>query len=137
MKLTKNQAPWLSANGQYPVILWGEERQPSAKMGQALLDQATLLEHLVKQADEGEINEANLRLQDSLPQSMLDFLPDKLLNDPATPYQLMEHPAEMGTNFQEWKSGLQEALEGQSATPEEARQAFEELTLGSYLDLIL
>ena len=138
MELNVHQKPWMSADQKYLAILW-IDRQPliPTNREQMLLDQSSLLEQLIEQASPGEVQEANLQLQDGLPQTMLDFLPQNLLEDPETPVRIMMNPAEEGTNFQEWKAGLQEALEGNPATPEETKQVFKELTLGSYLDLIL
>ena len=67
---------------------------------QFLLDQAELLSALVSEANEGEIKDANRRIQDGLPEYGADYLPNGLLNNPQTPLALIwTYPAEPGTTL--------------------------------------
>ena len=136
MKLN-GKTPWAPSDHPEYLSLVRRGNKPPKVTDGLLMSQVNLLSDLVAQANEGEIKDANNRLEDSLEQEFLISLPDLLLNSPSTPYQLMFNPAIEGSVLQQWKAGMWQALKEKPMPKEEAKLQAESLTLESYLSNLL
>lgn len=137
MKLKESDQVWVPADlDQYLLVLPKGEamaRDPDL----FLQDQARLLRRLVAEASDTEIDQANLRLSENLPQSESLWLPSDLLRNPATPGGLMGNPAELGSQLHQWKEGVAAALKMPSLPAAQARKLAEGLSLESFLSRLL
>lgn len=105
-----------------------------------LLKTAEMFSRLVQEASPAEIEDANNRIRDNLPDEEQTWLPPGLLDDPKTPRALMMNPASEGSNLHEWKTAVRDALaEGDlELMPQpEARELAKELNLEVFLSRFL
>lgn len=102
-----------------------------------LLEQVKLLKRLVAEANEGEIQDANRRLELNLQQEELVNLPGDLLDDPKTPNVLLVMPAALNYPLADWKAGMEDAIKLPPMPEIEAREEAENLSLESFIGRIV
>lgn len=137
MKLSDSMKPWApSGRPDYLCLLKGRNQHPRDREA-FLSNQAELLAELVRQADQGEVEQANRLLQDRLPAEQLDYLPPDLLNNPKTALQLLHHPAVEGGKLHRWKAGADQLLMSNPMSKAQAQKEAAELNLGTYLSRLL
>lgn len=136
MKLTSNDKVWCPAeHPEYLCVLKPNQNPPkSAEL--LLVEQVILLRRLVKEANEGEIRNAN-RMLDNLPEENWINLPLKQFNDPRTANVLLVMPAEINGLLAEWKAGMEEAVKLPPMSEKEATEEAESLSLESFLSKLL
>jgi hypothetical protein len=137
MKLTDNDKPWCPVDKPQYLCLLKPGQQPPKSAESLWLEQAELLERLVKEANEDEIENANRIVDDNQTAEMLINLPLKKFNDPRMPRVLLGQTSEPGSIFGDWKEGLAEAVKLPPMSEKEATEEAESLTLESFLGRIL
>jgi hypothetical protein len=91
------------------------------------------LRALLSEASAGEIETANNRLNDMLPDEFKLTLPLGMLDDPRTPSLLLHNPALSDSNLTEWRASLPEALKFPPMPDGEAAMLWWEASLESFL----
>jgi hypothetical protein len=136
MQLTDNDRVWAPEDSPDYLTVFPASRQRPTNRQDFLDLQVAMLRRLLAEANKGEKADANRRL-DYLPQEALDFLPSKLADDPRFPAYLFNNPAVEGSPLQEWKAGVEEALQQPQMSDSEALELAQELSLESYLSRVL
>ena len=135
--LLNNRKPWAPEDRPNYLCLLSSSQHSPKNREEFLLCQSTLLSLLIDQANEGEIDDANNRLEDSLEQEFLISLPDQLLRSPSMTYLLMFNPAIEGSPLDEWKTDLYDLLDLPPMPEEQALEEAKLLDLESYLGRLL
>ena len=128
MKLNANDKFWAPVDNPRYLLVIPAGRQEPQNRNQFLAANLQMLQRLQAEAGEEEIQEANQVLR-QLETEVLDWMPDKLLNDPRTLELLTSLPLEYGSHLYEWKAGVEEALKQPRMLETEAREEAETLTL--------
>lgn len=121
---------------RYLLVLRQNQRPPKTR--QEFLDlHADLLARLVDEADNRELGEAGAHLENNLETEVLDWLPDQLFKDPKTVPLLHSLQLVEGSPLHEWKTEVDETLQGPEMPEAEARREAESLTLPVRLNQML
>jgi hypothetical protein len=129
MKLNANDKLWAPKDDpRYLLVLRKEQPNPTTK-AQFLEANVDLLERLQKEADPEETDLANQILQNSLEWEVRQWLPPALFHSPKTPRLLLSLPLVEGSQFHEWKGGVEDALVAPAEDPETALKEAEQLDL--------
>lgn len=139
MHLKDTEIVWIPKDQPDLLLVMNKGHKPPRDQEMFLLKSADLLARLVREASPAEIEDANRRLRENLPEEEQTWLPPDLLDDPATPRALFNNPASLGSRLHEWKETVEEAMSGNlELIPQpEARPMAEELSLESYLSRFL
>ena len=128
MKLNANDKIWAPVDNPRYLLVIPEGRPVPQNRNQFLAANLQMLQRLLEEAGEEEIQEANQVLR-QLETEVLDWMPDKLLNDPRTLELLTDLTPVDGSPLKEWKAGVEAALKEPRMLETEARQEAETLTL--------
>ena len=129
MKLNPNDRPWAPEdNPRYLLILKKDQPNPQTRK-QFVAANVLLLERLQEEAGPEEIALANRILENRLETEVLDWLPPGLFQNPQTPWMLLNLQLVEGSPIHEWKTSVDDLLEGQEMAPEEAQAEAKALTL--------
>jgi len=133
-----NDETWWAPEGHMEYLCALKRTQNPPKTAELLLlEQVKLLKRLVAEANEGEIQDANRRLELNLQQEELVNLPGDLLDDPKTPNVLLVMPAALNYPLADWKAGMEDAIKLPPMPEIEAREEAENLSLESFIGRIV
>lgn len=119
------------------LLLLKPGEHPPRNKDAFLMTAAQTLRLLVAEATPEEIEQANNRLRDLLPEEFQIGLPCSLLEDRRTPDLLYLNPFVEGTNFVDWKNEIPDALTLPSMPQDEADSEWAMHSLESYLSPLL
>lgn len=133
MKLKPNERAWAPKDNPELLLILGPNQQPPRTQEAYLLQAVETLRRLVEDADPEEVEAANNRLRDSLPQEEQMGLPPAMLEDKSTARSLLLQPASLGSRLHELKMEAKSAVKEEPMDQEEANQEAAEMSLESFL----
>jgi hypothetical protein len=133
MKSKRSPIPWAPHDREDLLLLLDPGESPPKTVEALLLELQNTLCVLLSEASSGEIEAANNRLLDLLPEEFKLLLPLGMLDDPRMPSLLLHSPAPPDSNLAEWKARLPDALKLPPMPSGEAEKLWRESSLDSFL----